>query len=172
MRVAVAGHRWNRIDPETEGKHLAALLRSAMEALSGSDGSVTLVTGMAEGTDLTAAEVRPAHWRLEAALALPEPCWRDHLDKATGVRPEDLAAYEALIKHATVVVPGTERGKPDYVALAVYLATTCTHLLTVWNGVDGPPGGTSDVIARAKEQGVQVINLWSHFQEGALVSHI
>ena len=111
MRVAVAGHRWNRIDPETEGKHLAALLRSAMEALSGSDGSVTLVTGMAEGTDLTAAEVRPAHWRLEAALALPEPCWRDHLDKATGVRPEDLNIAQLLAR--------VEAGGVDEVVLAM-----------------------------------------------------
>ena len=160
MRVAVAGHRWNRIDPETEGKHLAALLRSAMEALPGSDGSVTLVTGMAEGTDLTAAEVRPAHWRLEAALALPEPCWRDHLGRAAGVRPEDHAAYDRLIKSATVVVPGVRCSKPDYVRLAAYLASNCTHLLTTWNGVVGPPGGTSDVVARAKDHSVPVINLW------------
>ncbi|WP_417267414.1 MULTISPECIES: hypothetical protein [Celeribacter] len=160
MRVAVAGHRWNRIDPETEAKHLAALLRSAMEALPGSDGTVTLVTGMAEGTDLTAAAVRPAHWCLEAALALSESCWRDHLGTAKGVREEDFRAYESLIECASVVVPGNDRGTPDYVALAAYLTTTCHHLLTVWNGVDGPAGGTSDVVALAKDRGVPVVNIW------------
>ncbi|WP_415404123.1 hypothetical protein [Tateyamaria sp. SN3-11] len=49
----------------------------------------------------------------------------------------------------------------DYVALAAYLASTCTLVLAVWDGVDGPPGGTSDVVARAKDKGATVINLWS-----------
>jgi len=160
MRVAVAGHRWNRIDPETEGKHLADLLRNAMEELSGSSGSVTLVTGMAEGTDLTAAKVRPSNWRLEAALAIPELSWRSHLEKASGVRPEDRATYGRLIQNAMVVVPGAELDRPDYVALAAYLASTCTHLLTVWNGIDGAPGGTSDVVTRMKDKGTPVVNLW------------
>lgn len=161
MRVAVAGHRWNRIDSESEGEHLANLLRNAMEELPGSDRSVTLVTGMAEGTDITAAGVRPSNWHLEAALALPEPSWRAHLEGAPGLRPADLAAYDRLIQSATVVATGMQRDKPDYAALAAYLASTCTHLVTVWNGVDGPQGGTSDVVSRAKEKGATVINLWS-----------
>lgn len=160
MRVAVAGHRWNRIEPEFEGKHLAELLRNAMLQLPGSEGPVTLVTGMAEGTDLTAATVRPPHWSLEAALALPEPLWKDYLRTATGVRPEDRATYDRLIRCATVVVPGTERERPDYVSLAAYLASTCTHLLTVWNREDGPSGGTSHVVALAKDNGLPVFNLW------------
>lgn len=161
MRVAVAGHRWNRIDPEVEAGRLADLLRKAMVALPGSDGPVTLVTGMAEGTDLTAATVRPSNWQLEAALALPEPLWREHLEKVPGVGPEDLVAYDRLIKNAMVVFTGTESHKPDYAALAAYLGSTCSHLVTVWNGIDGPQGGTSDVVSRAKEKGATVINLWS-----------
>lgn len=160
MRVAVAGHRWNRIDPEVEAGRLAELLRKAMLALPGSDGPVTLVTGMAEGTDLTAATVRPSNWQLEAALALPEPLWREHLETVPGVGPEDLFAYDRLIKNATVVVAGADRYKPDYAALAAYLASTCSHLVTVWNGIGGPLGGTSDVVSRAKEKGVIIINLW------------
>ena len=160
MRVAVVGHRWNRIDPEAEGDRLADLLQNAMEELTGSDGSVTLVTGMAEGTDLTAATVRPKNWRLEAALALPEPLWRTHLEKAPGVRPEDCTSYDRLIRSATVVVPGEKRDKPDYVSLASYMVSTCTNVLTVWNGFNGPPGGTSDVVTRAKDKGLPVFNLW------------
>lgn len=66
-----------------------------------------------------------------------------------------------MIKSATVVFDGAERNKPDYVALAAYLAATYTHLVTVWNGINGPPGGTSDVVTRAKDKGATVINLWS-----------
>jgi hypothetical protein len=160
MRVAVAGHRWNRIDPETESKHLADLLRNAMKELPCSESSVTLVTGMAEGTDLTAAAVRPSNWQLEAALALPEPSWREHLDTAHGVRSADRAIYRRLIQDATVIAVGATCRIPDYTAVASHLASTCTHILTVWNGLEGPPGGTSDVVNRANRKRRPVINLW------------
>lgn len=160
LRVAVAGHRWNRIDPETESAALSDLLQEALRTLAGADGPATLVTGMAEGTDLSAAATRPAHWHLEAVLALPEPGWRTYLASAEGVRPEDRAAYDHLIKKATICVPGSDRCTPDFVALAAYLAATCTTLLTVWDGQPGPPGGTSDVVARVRSRGLPLVNLW------------
>jgi hypothetical protein len=160
MRVGVAGHRWNRIDPQSERLRLASVLHDAMAELPGADGPATLVTGMAEGTDLTAAAVRPAHWTLEAVLALPEEKWRDHLATAPGVEARDRADYARLMDGTRVVVPGIDTGGPDYVAIASYLASTCTCLVVVWNGKDGPPGGTSDVVARGRASGVPVVNLW------------
>lgn len=160
MRVGVTGHRWNRINPEVEGARLAEVLRLAMAELPGADGPATLVTGMAEGTDLTAAMARPAHWELEAVLALPEPDWRTHLSTAPGVRSEDLAAYARLIQNASIVLPGSGLNGPDYIALAAHLASSCTCLLALWDGEAGQPGGTSDVVTRALDLGVPVMNLW------------
>lgn len=68
-RIGVTGPRWTRLDRACEPA-LAAELGRVLADLDRTAGPGTLVTGMAEGTDLIAARVRPAGWTLEAVLPL------------------------------------------------------------------------------------------------------
>ena len=155
-RVGVTGHRWNRlcraraVDLERD---LVALFRSIAQE---TDAPCTLVCGMAEGADMVAASCRPADWALEAALPLPRFAWPKHLATQPGVTEDDLAEFARLMEDASVVTFDRLAPDPDYLSLAHHIATTCDRVVAVWDGNPGRPGGTADVIARARAGGTEV----------------
>ena len=113
VRIAVTGHRWNKIDPGRRVE-LASMLR---RAFSQTDerllGRKRLVCGMAEGTDLIAALNRPDDWELEAVLPLPLDEWRAHIASIAHI--EDVEALDQAIATSTVNVLPHPKG-PDNVA--------------------------------------------------------
>ena len=155
-RIGVTGHRWNRLSREKASdleRALGALFHAmAIDAYS----QHTLVCGMAEGTDMVAAACRPTNWALEAALPLPHTSWSHHLAAQPGVTGSDLAEFERLMEGASVVTFDSRAPEPDYLALAQHIATTCTRVVAVWDGRPGKPGGTADVVARARANGADV----------------
>ena len=163
--IGVTGHRWNRIAPSAApalSVAFAGLFAVIDKALPGR--ALLLATGMAEGTDLTAALARPAHWRLDALLPLPLPDWRAHLAAAaTGDPAEAVTALDAALSSpgvASAVLPPDRDGRPDYAGLAATLAARCDVLVAVWDGEPALPGGTGDVARMAEAAGKPVIRLW------------
>lgn len=159
VRVAVTGHRWTKISHHYEDDIRASFSRT-FEDLSTATARFVLVTGMAEGADILAAQARPSHWRLEPVLALSEDRWRTHLSKPPARVPQDRELFDALMEHAdpAVVAPNTDQ--PDFGFVAEHIINTCDCIVSLWNGQPGKPGGTADVIARAGEHGVPVSVIW------------
>jgi hypothetical protein len=156
LRIGITGHRWNRIDPAL-APQLQALLRDALaQAEAQLPGTKRLVCGMAEGTDLVAALVRPEGWALEAVLPLPPEDWRRHLTKTA--RAQDAEDLDHALQGADVIVLPHPDG-PDYTALAHHLADTCDILIAVWDKQAPKPGGSGEVVARAEARGIQVVIL-------------
>lgn len=153
MKVGVTGHRWNKIERSTL-PNLSSILRLFLASLDQrSPGHKTLVCGMAEGTDLCAASVRPMSWELEAILPLEPVRWRAHLTETAGV--SDAALFDRLIRGARIRV--LARGSdPDYVAAALCLSETIDRLVAVWDGEPGLPGGVAEVVARCRKRGIAV----------------
>lgn len=157
-RIGITGHRWNRLDRACE----AALADALAEAFAGIDrtpGPRTLVSGMAEGTDLVAARMRPPGWALEAVLPLDRPTWRAHLAGQPGVTEADLHLFDALMGEARVVTLAPAGGRPDYAALASLLGGSCDRVVAVWDGAPGRPGGTGSVVAEARARGARVLRI-------------
>lgn len=158
-RIGVTGHRWTRLNRDA-AKDLEFGLAALLAEAAPLDGRAeTLVCGMAEGADLIAASCRPEGWGLEAALPLPEPAWRAHLAAQPGVTFAELALYDRLLRGAVVTVLPHGPAQPGFEALAEHLVETCDALVAVWDGEAGRPGGTGDVVARARARGLRVLHL-------------
>ena len=119
-----------------------------------------MVCGMAEGTDLLAAAARPGSWQLEPVLALPVDQWRNHLAMPPARVPEDLHHFDELLDLAGVPVIAPTLVAPNYGWVGCHIASTCRHLVAVWDGRRGKQGGTSEVVALAQERGIPVTTLW------------
>ncbi len=156
MRVAVSGHRWNKLD-RSRTVQVGGQIAAALTLIGGPE--ATLVTGMAEGTDTLAALMRPSGWSLEAVLPLPPDRWRLHLAGQPGTVPGDVQAFDLAIVGASVIVLPHANG-PDYSRLADYLTETCAGLVAVWDGKPGRPGGTADMVSRMKLQDRPVLVIW------------
>jgi hypothetical protein len=156
LRIGVTGHRWTRLSRAKAVGLERAIAEVLVEIDQTARHPCTLVCGMAEGTDLLAASCRPSGWGLEAVLPLPIPAWRAHLAGQSDVGPAELDLFDRLVAEARVVTLPPVQGTPDYVALADHLATTCDPVLAVWDGAKGWPGGTADVLRRARARGVAV----------------
>ncbi len=169
-RIGVTGHRWNRlIRPKADA--LRHALVAAFHAIDRQQTRPrTLVCGMAEGTDLLAAACRPPNWGLEAALPLPVPAWRAHLAGQERVDEGELDLFDRMMAGAECInLPGAKPAPgfvgpdfivPDFMAVARHIASTCDHLVAVWDGAPGKPGGAGDVVrlTRARGRTVTVID--------------
>ncbi|TWA23649.1 MULTISPECIES: hypothetical protein [Sinorhizobium] len=163
LRLAITGHRWNRIFPSSES-NLRKVLRDLFTAIDTlAERPVRLLNGMAEGTDLCAALERPPDWILEAVLPLPVEEWRTHLrQKAAGDREASVAAFDTVLAAENVVVTVLARGKdggPDYSGLGAALVANADLLVAAWNGEAGKPGGTAEVVSAALGKGCPVLRI-------------
>ncbi|MGE3247782.1 MAG: hypothetical protein AB7F96_14990 [Beijerinckiaceae bacterium] len=152
-RIAISGHRWNRLDPALESALREALLSAFAELESQAPDTVTTLScGMAEGADLVAASVLPANWNLEALLPLSVDKWRAHLaTNASGDRENAVRLFDAVMARpnmSVVELPPAAGDDPDYPALATRLAQDADLLVAVWNGDEGLPGGTGEVVRK------------------------
>lgn len=155
LRVGVTGHRWNKIRREA-AVEVAHALSSVFEEIDRKHGDITLVNGMAEGSDLIAAATRPKDWNLEPVLALPVPLWRKHLR----CQPGDLALFDRLISAAVAPICPPQGVGPNFDFVAERIAESSDILVAVWNGLPGEAGGTLDVIDRAKTLMTPVKIVW------------
>lgn len=151
-RIAITGLRWNRLS-RADVPFLRHQLAILLPRLGGE--SAVLLTGMAEGADTLAALACPPGWQIEAILPLPLGRWRQHLLAQIGVGAAEIADFDRIIGQVRLIELGQD-GVPDFLGLAEYLATSCDALLALGDGLPGLPGGTADVIARARQRGVPV----------------
>lgn len=159
FRLAVAGHRWNKMDPNC-ASDISAALAQAMAALEIGSRDGVLMTGMAEGADLLAAAVRPSGWRLDPVLATSPEAWRTRLGQPPARVPEDVQMFDLLMASAAPATLPPGLAGPDYQFVAAHLSATCHRLLAVWDGKPGHPGGTGHVVALVRARGRPVDVLW------------
>lgn len=152
--VGVTGHR--DIRPQDAG-HLAEGVRSALADVRHALGAgpVVVVSGLAAGADMLAAEAALAEG-LPVIAVLPMPRANYEADFA----PADLARFRALLDDPRVSlreIPFPAGATPadladpaqrdgQYARLADYLRRRANLLVALWDGrPNGLPGGTGDV---------------------------
>ncbi|MEL6450879.1 MAG: hypothetical protein AAFQ19_06445 [Pseudomonadota bacterium] len=152
FRLGIVGHRWNKLG-QTDMPRLTRRLAEAFAQIADGQPGVTLVCGLAEGTDILAAATRAEGWGLEAVLALPPEAWRAHVARQGGVTAAELSRLDAALAVAEIVVV-PQADAPNYAGVADHLLQTCDHILAVWDGAPGPSAGTYDVLTRARAAGL------------------
>jgi hypothetical protein len=159
LRIGVTGHRRLPDDPALAERVSQALahIRALAPSSCGLPSQVTIVSPLAEGADrLVAAQVLRER---EATLEVPLP-----LARAEYVQDfrddESRRAFEQLLARADHVVslPPTASRTEAYEQVGRYVVDHADVVLALW---DGEPargrGGTADVVAYAREQGVPLL---------------
>jgi hypothetical protein len=151
MRIAITGHRG--LPPSTE-RLVDRAIRDQLAACAGSD--LVGVSNLADGADqLFAQAVLDAGGRLE--VIVPAAQYRDRLPASAH------AGYDSLLSKASRVdrlnrVESTEQAHME--ASSAMLARA-DRLFAVWDGQPaGGYGGTADVVAEARRQGIPVTIIW------------
>ena len=138
---------------------------------AGQSCALSLVTGLAEGTDQAGAAAIPEHWTLEALLAMPRAAFREHLEThGTGdsrQRANALVQFDALLERANTRV--TELPSPTgvfgetspFARLRDMLLRNSDVLVTIWDeDAEGAgQGGTADALNLARQANLPVIVL-------------
>ena len=149
-RIAVSGHRG--LDPGTT-RLIDDVIRAALAAEAG---NVTGLSCLADGTDqIFARAVADAGGRIE--VVVPAELYRDGLPEAA--HPE----YDALFGLAVEVyrMPFRESSSESHMAASELMVDHADELYAVWDGQPARAyGGTADVVAYARQQGVPVRVIW------------
>lgn len=151
MRIAITGHRGLS---RATSSLIEKALRARLAAHAGDD--LVGISNLADGPDqLFARAVLERGGRLEVIVpaaqyraALPERTW-----------PE----YDALISKASSVanLPYGESTEEAHMAAGRALVAGADLLIAVWDGAPARGlGGTADVVAHARHQGVPVDVVW------------
>ncbi len=150
MRIAISGHRGL---PATTVALVDAALRAELSTL-GPD--LVGLSCLADGADtLFARAVLDLGGRLE--VIIPAQQYRD------GLPADHHRDYDELLAAATAIhrMDFIESTAEAHMAASEYMVNHADRLLAVW---DGKPargyGGTADVVAYARTQGVPVIVVW------------
>ncbi|HEY7780719.1 MAG TPA: hypothetical protein VIC85_10965 [Ktedonobacterales bacterium] len=147
-RVGVTGHR-TVAHPDA----VARACRSVLQEIMRLHPRAVVCSSLAPGADCICAE---------QALALGMPIeavipYASYLDDFT--TPADRALYERLRSAAHVItMPYEEFNDGNYLAAGLWMLDNSQLLLAIWNGRDVPrrPGGTADMVARARQRGLPV----------------
>ena len=149
-RIAVSGHRG--LPPPTV-QLVDEAIRAALRA---HDGPVTGLSVLADGADqIFARAVLDLGGQIEAVI--PAVSYRD------GLPSETHAEYDSLLAQAVKVhrLPFTDSTSQSHMAASQFMITQADQLWAVW---DGQPargyGGTADVVAHARDQGMPVQVIW------------
>ncbi|MGH8903920.1 MAG: hypothetical protein ACRDYA_20145 [Egibacteraceae bacterium] len=152
-RIGITGH--SNL-PSTTDALVDKALRGALTRFA-SDQPLVGVTCLAEGADqIFARAVLDLGGRLE--VILPASDYREEK-----VKPENLAIFDELLGQATDVryMPFDQSGSEAYMAASTSLIAACDRLFAVWDGRPSEGfGGTADVVAYARKQGVPVEIVW------------
>lgn len=151
MRIAITGHRGlpaatERLVDKAIRDHLAPYAGPVLAGIS----------ALADGADqLFAQAILDAGGQLE--VIVPAARYRDGLPEAAHAR------YDALLGQAARVdrLDRVESTAKAHMEASMIMLTRANRLFAVW---DGKPargyGGTADVVAQAREQGLDVTIIW------------
>ncbi len=149
-RCCFTGHRPGKLkqDEQTIKSALAAAIDQAI-----SRGFITFITGMAQGTDLWAAEIilekRKTNPELKLICALPNP------DFEKSWRAEWQARYNAVRYAADLertISPAYSKGA--YQKRNIWMVDHSALLIAIFNG---EPGGTLNTIQYAQKNQVEIL---------------
>ncbi|WP_420114685.1 hypothetical protein [Pseudactinotalea sp.] len=152
MIIGVTGHRF--YDEET-AERLRSRVRDLLREWA-DDGAVRLVSSLAEGADQLVASIA-VELGLPLEVVLPAEGYRESLDD--GFEPE----FDRLLAAAQRVttLEHAEPGPAAYLDAGQRMLARSDMLLAVW---DGEPargtGGTAEIVAHARTQGIDVHVLW------------
>ena len=157
MRVAVTGHRPNKIGGYSEENflRLTAFAKKVFTEIS----PAGIITGMAQGWDMAAAQ---------AAIELQLP-WVAAIPCDGQERPWPMAAqthYRELLTQATKVVYVSQASYASHLMMARnrWMIDRCHLLVALW---DGTPGGTGNAVRYAQSINRPIKQVWDslkHFQ--------
>ncbi|MEU9888555.1 hypothetical protein [Sphaerisporangium sp. NPDC051011] len=151
MRIGVTGHM-NLTQPSV------ALVSEAVRAhLGNARGEVVGVSCLARGADSIFAE---AIIDLGGTLEVVLPS-RDY--REVKVKPDHADQFDTLLaKAARVHVMDFDHASREaYIAANEAVLSSVDELVAVWDGVPGTgEGGTGDVVAEARSQGLPVTVIW------------
>lgn len=150
-RIAISGHRGLPLAAEAL---VDAALRDALSRYA--PGDLTGISCLADGADsLFATAVIDVGGRLEAVIPAEE--YRE------GLPAEHHVTYDRLLAAASAVhrLPFKESTSESHMAASELMLDLADELVAVW---DGQPargyGGTADVVAAARRDGVPVVVIW------------
>lgn len=148
-KVGITGHR----DLSARTQRLAAA--AIATRLAELDGPVTAVSCLAIGADQALALAVLA---AGGDLVFIEPCRR----YAATFTPEELPIFDACRSMASDVIRLDFEKPTEDAFLAGGLAVVAHSdvVIAVWDGKPGGMGGTGDVVAACREQGVPVEIIW------------
>ena len=175
-RVGVTGHRPNN-PALTTGleRAIGAALHHMDEALrvahathracySSDAPTIRMVSGLAEGVDHLAVDLRPERWLLDAILPMPIARYRnDFAAPDRRVHADAAAVFDADLRQASSILelPGDPAHEDDptcYARQGLVLARQIDLLVAVWDGAPARGlGGTADVVAFARKADVPVL---------------
>lgn len=152
VRVGVTGHSDLTIETRS------VVSRAIKESLSAHD-SATLVgvSCLARGADQVFAR---AVLDLGGALEVVLPA-ADYRERK--VKPDNAAEFDDLISRAATITtePFQTSGREAYFAASHRLLSTVDEVIAVWDGKpSGGLGGTADVVAAARAQGIPLTIVW------------
>ena len=146
------GHRPDKL---TYGEcEIKSLLSKAIDEAT-KNGYVTFITGMAQGTDIWAAEVildkKKQNQNLRLVCAIPHPDFEKRRDAYERER------YIRIIKGADIVkLVNQKYFRYCYQKRNEFMVDCSSLLIAVWNG---SPSGTKNTIDYARKNGVNVFNV-------------
>jgi hypothetical protein len=146
IQIGLVGHRRNNLSATSLAELPGRLCSLFAEiATAAGDASVALLTGMADGTDLIGAAIRPPSWSLVAILTEPPEVLARRMGDA------DAAEMLRLTNEAHTVLEVLPGRFDDYRGQADAILARARLLVAVWDGAPSRgPGGTADSIDRAQ----------------------
>ena len=151
-RCCFTGHRPGKIS--LNEREMKRLLETAIDAAI-AQGYVTFISGMAQGTDIYAAEIilekRRTNNNLHLICALPHPDFDSRRSLYEKLR------FERIIRKADFVKEVNDHYFTGcYQVRNKWMVDHAARLIAVWNG---QPSGTGNTVAYAQRQNVEVINI-------------
>lgn len=150
--VAVVGHRRNRLSLQT----CRDLIESFETAFQTLPDECTLLTGMADGSDLAACRAARSGWMIHGVLAQAPDKFSRYLGSASKA---DKNFFNSLLRQSRTITEVMPPPYPNYEAVAEAIVARADVIYAVWDGSFGGPGGTGDVVFRAGSIGTKVLLL-------------
>ncbi len=151
-RCCFTGHRPSKMNM-TENETNPLLEKAIDDAIA--EGYVTFITGMAEGTDIWAAEIvlhrKLVNKDIHLICALPHPGFESRRSMVEKKRFNNIIANAGLVK-----MVNEHYFTGCYQVRNEWMVDRSNFVIAVWNG---SKSGTKNTIDYAKRKGVKVVNV-------------